>query len=494
MIKFIYNAQYCRLDGDYSLEVVRKATSYAVKHAYFVKAYKERKWDGRVHLTQNRIGPDGIRGPCFPTGLIHFVHYYLKAAGNKEFEFLPMQQAPEPAYNPIHLEGAELRDYQLEAIKCMLKAKRGILDMATASGKTEAAIGFTQTTGLSTLFVVYGTSLVQQTYDRYKERLKPWLDQTGFKVGMITGTHFDPQYITIASSSKLSTMLKRTPVEFAEFVKPYQVLILDECHMDGADTFFKTCMNIPAPYRFGLSGTPTLRTDGANKRVFGVTGPIIYRVTNKEMISRGVSAKTTIEFVPVNTTSASPYKLKLTPSNIPFDDGTLALNDYNIQYKTCIIHNQHRNKLIYEHTDKWLKQNKQIIILIKEIEHGNILHQLLLDNNIANEFLHGEHTNNQREHIKQQFKDAELKVLIASTIFDQGIDLPNIDVLILGGGGKSHIRTIQRIGRGLRGESLHVIDFADRTHAVFAEQTSERLKHYRNENAFSITFNKNYSI
>ncbi len=62
-------------------------------------------------------------------------------------------------------------------------------------------------------------------------------------------------------------------------------------------------------------------------------------------------------------------------------------------------------------------------------------------------------------------KSGVLDGIIASTIFDEGIDLPNIQTVILAGGGKSEIKNLQRLGRGLRKTtgkvSLKLVDFID---------------------------------
>ena len=90
-------------------------------------------------------------------------------------------------------------------------------------------------------------------------------------------------------------------------------------------------------------------------------------------------------------------------------------------------------------------------------------------------------------------KDGKLDVLIASKIFDQGVDIPELDALILAGSGKSSGRALQRIGRVIRkndGKSIAiVVDFYD--NAKYLRDHSEiRRKVYETEPAFSIKFPK----
>ena len=70
-----------------------------------------------------------------------------------------------------------------------------------------------------------------------------------------------------------------------------------------------------------------------------------------------------------------------------------------------------------------------------------------------------------------------------STIFDEGVDIPEVNVLIIAAGGKSEVKTIQRIGRGLRKKKVGgvlVFDFKDAS--KFLDRHSiDRIKVYQKE-------------
>jgi superfamily II DNA or RNA helicase len=76
-------------------------------------------------------------------------------------------------------------------------------------------------------------------------------------------------------------------------------------------------------------------------------------------------------------------------------------------------------------------------------------------------------------------------VYIATPIFDEGVDVPGIDVLILAGGGKSNIKLLQRLGRGMRTDpdkvQLLVLDFIDDTNRYLFKHSEERLNVYERE-------------
>ena len=81
------------------------------------------------------------------------------------------------------------------------------------------------------------------------------------------------------------------------------------------------------------------------------------------------------------------------------------------------------------------------------------------------------------------------RALIATTLADEGLDIPSLDCLILAGGGKSATRAYQRIGRALRPapdkEEAAILDFFDRA-PYLQEHSLERLRLYRHEPAFDV--------
>ena len=66
------------------------------------------------------------------------------------------------------------------------------------------------------------------------------------------------------------------------------------------------------------------------------------------------------------------------------------------------------------------------------------------------------------------------------------VDVPTIDALLCVGSKKSRIKTMQRLGRGLRGKKLIVVEFANFTHDYLLKHSLMRLKDYKNEDCFII--------
>jgi superfamily II DNA or RNA helicase len=150
-------------------------------------------------------------------------------------------------------------------------------------------------------------------------------------------------------------------------------------------------------------------------------------------------------------------------------------------YELGIASNDSRNRQIVNAAETSLAAGKRVMILVKHINHGKALEAML---KTPAAFLCGTDASMVRGDLKEDFNKHGDFVLIASPIFDEGVDLPEITVLINASGGKSEWKTIQKVGRGLHkkssGKKLVVYDFAD--HGKFLEKHSyERIAIYERE-------------
>ena len=98
-----------------------------------------------------------------------------------------------------------------------------------------------------------------------------------------------------------------------------------------------------------------------------------------------------------------------------------------------------------------------------------------------------------RKDILSDFRNGDLDCLVATTLADEGLDIPILDAVILAGGGKSKIKALQRVGRALRlfpnKVKAYVIDFMDNAHHL-QKHSQERLKIYQTEEEFHIKIQK----
>jgi len=153
---------------------------------------------------------------------------------------------------------------------------------------------------------------------------------------------------------------------------------------------------------------------------------------------------------------------------------------YKELYEDMIMNNEERNRAIVKKAVELARKGHRVLIDVKRIEHGKILKEMLAENGIKAEFLSSESPN--RWEILEEFKEGRIPVLI-STLLKEGVDIPEISAIILAGGGKSDIMTIQTIGRALRpktGMKAVIVDVQDDDPLLFTHfiERQKALKQY----------------
>ena len=451
------------IKGPYPRDVVRGCLSYPVKGAEYSEACRSGRWDGRKHLLNRRTG-------AFPTGLLPGLERLLSDL-NLKYDVEDLRPVPTPTKAGFALQGITFDppyDYQLEVAETMVEKRQGIAKIATGGGKTEIAAAVTQYLGLPTLFLVPSRELMYQTHKRFKTRLGLGDDEVGV-VG--DGTWAPGSLVTVAIVDTLVSRNDET--ECQQLIKDAEVLFLDECHGVGSDGYYTVATQCPAYYRYGLSATPLDRTDGANMMLIAATGELVCDIRLKELIERKVCA------------SADIIYDKITEPILP------EKTHYSTAYKEAVVENMQLLDKVIDWTEAAVGIGLNVLILIEQIGHGHDIDNALwmqTESMIPHQFISGKETMETRKGALQSFTERKLPVLISSTILDQGVDTDAIDVLILAGSKRSRIRTLQRIGRGLRGKKLIVIEFANMCHKYLMEHSYVRMQDYKAEECLPIHY------
>ncbi len=453
-------AIHSRISGSYPRYQIDKALSAYREGYFFSKAFKKKRWDGKKHFLT-------MTGR-FPTGLLPRVKYILKKSktayevvgrSNGLRGVVPVESLP---------DGTVMRDYQIDAQVAFLRRGRGVWEHATGSGKTESAIALCKALNVQTMVLVRGLDLMTQTRKRFRRRLKE-------PIGVLGGGKRPQGHerVVIASVDTLSASLRRKLIQ--PVLKQTQLLIFDETHHAAATTWQKIATICPARYRLGMSGTAFTGRKERDMSLEAVTGPRIHRVTSTELIKRGILAKPTLTFVKIDE-----------------DKPNWDMSSWAQAYQDLIVKNKTRNTAIAMQCKSWYKEgHRRILVLVRSIKHGELLKRAII---LPTVYLHGSHDLAHRQRFLKKFRRGEFPVLIASTIFDEGIDIPEIDALVLASGGKSRIKTIQRLGRGLRkkatidgtGGQLPVLEFVDYGNQYLLRHSLSRLYDYRTEKGFKV--------
>lgn len=393
----------------------------------------------------------------FPSGLASVV---LREARKKGFSatFTDMRTCP-TSPDPM-ADLAWLRDYQKDAVETVVKKTRGILWHCTGAGKTETVVGLTRRLPCRWVLLVNSSTLMHNAAERWERR---HLEHTGqhVKAGRCGDGIWEISDTFTAAT--FQTVARSLDGKGKELMEAADGLMIDECHTLPAESFYRTVGKATnAYYRVGFSGTPLARGDKKSIFLVGAIGSVIHRVKPETLISRGLLARPTINLVTVKQESTKDTWQKV--------------------YKELIVDSSKRNA---EVTRLAMTCEKPAIVFVKEIAHGNNVKKALEKARVKTKFIHGSHSTAQRDAAVERLVRGDLDVLVVSTIFDVGVDIPELRTLINAAGGKSAIAAIQKVGRGMRkaeGKTeVKVYDFNDEGNNWLERHTRQRIKSYVTE-------------
>lgn len=480
--KLIIYDNYCQIEeeSDYSfLNALDGELSFFVQGAQYSQAFKSGRWDGRKKLLRNDL--------TFSSGLLDRVQKFHQKH-NKRFEVID-KRSPLKNYPPIDILprlkelGKEPYDYQLEVLEKTKDKRVGIIRVATGGGKSNIATLITAHFGRSTIIYVPGRELLHQTHAFFAQVFD-------CKVGKIGDGILDPGEINIVSCWIAGKSLgladkdiyldteddeEEADIDSSKYDEIKKILertkvhIFDECQILSCDTVQTIVKNIKPEIIYGMSASP-FRDSGDDLLIEASLGHKLVDISASYLIERGYLAKPYINFI---TVPKYPEKLK---------------KHYQSVYQKYIINNEVRNNFAVEWAQKLVKEGRQTLILFNNIKHGKILYDLISPK-VPCEMLSGKDSGSIRDAVKEKLQKGEVKCILASRIYDVGIDLPSLSGLLLMGGGKSSVKTIQRIGRVIRKAEnkvdAQIVEFFDQ--APYLDQHSKiRRKIYESEPSFCI--------
>lgn len=457
--------------------------SYYVSGYNFTLAYKQRRWDGRKHLLNNQLK--------FQSGLLPYVEDILQQE-NIPYQVEDRRQnvilgEPIPLLDTYY----KLRDYQIEAVEQAKKYQHGLLKIATGGGKSAVIAKLIGDLNIKSVVYVISLDLLYQMKDNIEEAL-------GIKCGIVGDGNCVIKKITIATPWTVALAYDKeynpfddeedkrskesldqlSKIKIQKMVENAQMFIVDECQFIAADSIqLITKASKNAQYKLGFSGTPW-RDDGADLTLTAATGPQLIDISATTLINRGVLVPPKIFFFEAPELPGLEMDQKY---------------PYQKVYDTYIVENQIRNEMIIESAIKLKAKGRKSLILIKRKKHGLKLLEMM-PKNLRTYMLNGDASTDERKAVKDLFTMGGLDIIIASSIFDQGIDLPKLDALILAGSGKSSTRALQRLGRVIRGADgktdAIVVDFVDSAPYLY-DHSKKRWAIYKSEAAFQIKLPEN---
>jgi len=332
-----------------------------------------------------------------------------------------------PKGHPRAGQSMELRDYQVEIINNFLKNPQSIQEVATGAGKTVITAALSDAVGAHgrSVVIVPNKSLVTQTEADYRNM--------GLDVGVYFGDckEFGRQH-TICTWQSLNILLKNTKsaeadITIGEFLEDVICVIVDEVHMAKADALKTLLTGVMAhiPMRWGLTGTvPKEMFEFQSLHVS--LGPVISRLAASELQERGVLAQCHVNIVQlIDHVEYSNYQSEL--KYLLEESGRLDA----------------MARLIEQ-----VNTTGNTLVLVDRVAAGQALVQRLGERAV---FVSGATKAKDRQDEYDQVAEATDKIIVATYgVAAVGINIPRIFNLVLVEPGKSFVRVIQSIGRGIR--------------------------------------------
>jgi len=412
------------------------ALKFEVPYARYMPQYKLGRWDGKVAFF-------GIGG----TGYVNHLDVICDILNKSGVEITDIEDKRDPIKldfptiterywadqgvvwpkgHPAEGEEIILRDYQVEAINNFLKHPQSLQEIATGAGKTITTATLSHITepyGRS-LVIVPNKSLVTQTEEDYLN--------CGLDVGVYFGDRKEiGKTHTICTWQSLNILDKKSKnyedvLSLAEFLEGVSTIIVDEVHQAKAEVLknLLTRNLRNAPIRWGLTGTVP-KEAFEFESIHASLGPVIGNITAKELQDKGVLSQCHVNICQLmDVVEHRDYQSELK---------YLVTDDARIEYIGKLLNG--------------VKETGNTLILVDRISAGEKLQELIP----GSVFVKGDVKLKDRKEAYDEINEGTNHVVIATYgVAAVGINIPRIFNLVLIEPGKSFVRVIQSIGRGVR--------------------------------------------
>ena len=469
------NVKVENLPVEYRRKIANKL-KFAVPYARYLPKYKLGRWDGKINFF-------GIGGTGYVNHLDIIVNTLVDSGveiaeikdhrlnHDLSFKQITKNYWSHKTWPKGHIAEGEkiiLRDYQVEVVNNFLKNPQALQEVATGAGKTiiTATLSHLCEKYGRTLVIVPNKNLVTQTEEDYVN--------CGLDVGVYFGDRKElGKTHTICTWQSLNILDKKSKnyedtLTLAEFLDGVETLIVDEVHQAKAEVLKKLLtQNLKhAPIRWGLTGTVP-KEDFEFQAILDSLGQVIGKISAKELQDKGVLSNCHVNVV----------QLIDTPIHTNYQE--------ELKY---LVTNKDRVKYIGKMI-KTIRDSGNTLVLIDRISSGEKLQEQIPDS----VFIKGDVKLADRKEQYDEVKEATNKVLIATYgVASVGINIPRIFNLILIEPGKSFVRVIQSIGRGVRkAEDKDFVQIWDITSTCkFAKRHLTQRKKFYKEAQYPFTIEK----
>ena len=332
-----------------------------------------------------------------------------------------------PKGHPAVGQPIMMRDYQVEIVNNFLRNPQCIQEVATGAGKTimTAALSDAVSAYGRSIVIVPNKSLVTQTEKDYINM--------GLDVGVYFGDRKEwGKTHTICTWQSLNIMLKNTKAGIGDctiqdFIEDVVCVIVDEVHMAKADALKTLLTGVMAhiPIRWGLTGTVPKEKFESQSLLVSL-GPVISKLSASTLQDAGVLAQCHVNIVQLL-------------DHVEF-------SNYQSELKYLLEEKGRLDAMAGLITQ--INETGNTLVLVDRTECGRQLVERLGDKAV---FVSGATKGSKRQEEYDEVAISTDKIIVATYgVAAVGINIPRIFNLVLVEPGKSFVRVIQSIGRGIR--------------------------------------------
>lgn len=344
---------------------------------------------------------------------------------------------------------------QWRAVESVLKQGGGMLQATTGGGKTRMACAVAACLHQPVAWLVHRKDLLLQAR---ADMLRLW-NLPDKAIGMVgddadwLGTH-----ATVAMVQSLVSRPKRM-LQVAERVG---LVVVDESHHQPSTTWIEVMSNFPAAYRLGLTGTLD-RPDGLGPLAMAVLGPGYTEVDQEALVASGLVIIPQVQMIDTGYQHSGSRSWAVLQQSRAKD--------------------WHRNAVIASLVLAERKRGGRVAISVALREHAQVVEEVLRTQyGVPAMAILGTTPTEVRERAYADVAAGRL-VIIATQLFDEGVNLPELDAMVAAAQGRSPVQAAQRMGRLMRnwkGKARpRFYDLCDMSVPVLADQARERYRLYQ---------------
>lgn len=418
------NLTAAALKSNYEWNV--KLTSF--KHGGLLEQFQkefELVWSKAAPLSENTIQ------------LYQILYEEFLKVNRQVSQALPTKpENPQTRFAPIQPNKMQQKALQnLDALR-QTGEKRGLVISATGTGKTFlSAFDVRNFAPERMLFIVHREQILQKAMMDYQRIIGGSDSEYGILSGSSKDTNAKYLFATVQTLSKESTLSGFDP-------KAFDYILIDEVHKAGAVSYHKIMEYFHPKFMLGMTATPE-RTDDFNiYELFDYN--IAYEIRLQEALDEDM-------LCPFHYFGVTDFEY----NGQLIDDTTMLSQLVTDERASYVI-----DKIDYY---GFSGESVKGLIFCSRKEEALQLSEILNNRNFRTIALTGENSQEERSRCVTDLESGNLDYILTVDIFNEGIDIPCINQVVMLRQTQSSIVFVQQLGRGLRKhpdkDYVTIIDF-----------------------------------